>query len=520
MRLLIIGSGPYRIGSSVEFDCCCVSAARAARKLGHEVVMLNCNPETVSTDWDESDFLFFEEPTPEKVIGIYERAKCDAVVVSFGGQVANNLVVKLHSAGLNILGTSFESIDQCESRDKFSMLCDSLRIPQPEWSAFAYLHDAWQWASERLPVIVRPSYVLSGSAMKVCYDLDQLKAALERAERLDADHPVVVSKFYEDANELDVDGIAIAGRIPRIAISEHVEKAGTHSGDATLLFPAGMYATQWQRYMAMKYAEKLVAKLNITGPFNVQFLAKGDDVRCIEMNLRASRSLPFVSKVSGFDLPYEAMQLMLGDEDGIAEAPNHGVLGNERKGPYGCKMAQFSFSRLRGADPVSGVEMASTGEVGCVASTRHAAIYLALESVGFEPIEEGDAILVSSGMTSDKMDLQPALELASENEVEIYGTEGTADFARKCSGYPIMTEVGLDGPEDVLEIIRKTGVKLVINVKKHDDSDVMWDDRVIRRAAVDAGIPLITNARLAALALTSWVDDVFDEPKSLEELVG
>jgi len=530
MATLLLGSGTYRIGSSVEFDSCCVSAAKAIMRTGKPVAIINCNPETVSTDIDEVNRLYFEELTTERIFDISEFEGSGNVVVSFGGQTPNNLCKSLSEAGLNVLGTSIESINTAEDRTKFSALLDELMIPQPEWAKFTCEVEAKRFAAEiGYPVLVRPSFVLSGAAMRVAYDEESLCRVLNNAlttvtlQRKNFykevyDRPVVISKFYPRVREVDVDGVAKDGEVIFIALSAHIERAGTHSGDASLVFPTPTEMISSEASdLCKKTAARLAKKLRITGPFNIQFLVDGAMVMVIELNIRASRSMPFVSRVAKVDLAGAAMSCMI-EEDPIEMEYGPIDLG-KGDGPFGCKAAQFSFSRLRGADPISGVEMASTGEAGCVANNLDDAIVAAFEAVGMKPPNTGlDAILVSSGELSDKLVLHDILLKALLKGKKIYATKGTYDDLHY--GNQNLFMVGYSGPEALLELISKKEVSLVVNIPKNNDEDELWDDFIIRRAAIEKGIPLITNGVLAHRLLSLWMEDCpprNSEPMALED---
>ncbi|MEK9135992.1 MAG: ATP-grasp domain-containing protein, partial [Bacteroidota bacterium] len=419
-NVLVLGSGAYRIGSSVEFDWCCVNASTALRQLGYTSVLVNYNPETVSTDYDVCDRLYFDNLNLETVLDIYEREKCLGVVVSVGGQIPNNIALKLHEAGVNVLGTSPMDIDRAEDRHKFSTLLDQIEVAQPEWSEAGSLADAVAFA-ERIgyPVLLRPSYVLSGAAMGVATNSDEIRMFLEKAADISPMHPVVVSKYYENAKEIEVDAVAAKGEIVAMAVIEHVENAGVHSGDATLVLPPQRTYLETTRKIR-KISARVAKALNITGPFNVQYLSQGTDVRVIECNLRASRSFPFVSKIYKQNFITQAIKATMG----LAVTPLQ--KSGDDLDYVGVKAPQFSFTRLQGADPTVGVEMASTGEVGCLGDDFDEAFLKALISVGFKfPLT---SVLLSTGPLVDKIAFVDSARLLRGLDVKLYATSGTAEF--------------------------------------------------------------------------------------------
>jgi carbamoyl-phosphate synthase large subunit len=489
-KILVLGSGSYRIGSSVEFDWCAVNAIRTAQELGYEAMMLNYNPETVSTDYDTCDKLVFDEISIETVLDIYEREQPYGIVVSMGGQVPNNLAMRLAKAGARILGTSAESIDGAEDRNKFSALLDRLGVDQPRWAHMTDASSAKDIVKQLggFPVLVRPSYVLSGAAMSVAHEPNELDRILERAKAISPEHPVVVSKFETHAREIEIDAVADAGEIVLSAISEHIEDAGVHSGDATLVLPPQtLYIATIRR--VRQIAATLARALAITGPFNVQFLAKNNQVKVIECNLRASRSFPFVSKVTGKNFIAEAMRRMLGVRRPI-EAQSLDLDYVAVKAPM------FSFSRLVGADPMLGVEMASTGEVGCFGDDLHEALLHSLIATGFRLPKKG--VLLSLGPLQDKYWFaDEARVIVEELGLPIFATPGTAE-ALKSLGIPC-TSLG-KGPADgagAIHAIDDGSVDLVINIPREYDEQGRPDGYLIRRRAVDAGIPLLTDLQLA-----------------------
>jgi len=488
--VMVLGSGAYRIGSSVEFDWCCVNALETARAAGRQGIMVNCNPETVSTDYDMCDRLYFEELSLERVLDIYEREMPDGLVLSMGGQVPNNLATSLYDAGAIIFGTSPESIDKAEDRHKFSTLLDSLGIEQPAWRELTDLHSALAFARDvGYPVLVRPSYVLSGAAMNVAWDDDSLGRFLSLAADVSAEHPVVISKFVEGAREIEIDAVARHGEIVFHAISEHVENAGVHSGDATVVMPPQRLYVQTMRQIRAATA-KIAIALNITGPFNIQFLARHNRVSVIECNLRASRSFPFCSKVARVNMIELATRAML-------DLPIDKVWASAVDLEWvGVKAAQFSFSRLHGADPVLGVEMASTGEVGCIGTDFEDAFLKAMLSVGYRIPKTG--VLLSTGPIGDKVDFLDGAKLLRDMGLPIYASRGTAEFLL-LNGVDAQT---LNWPLEESEpnmatAIRERKVDLVINVPKDNGEIELRNDYLIRRMAIDFEVPLFTNVKVA-----------------------
>ncbi len=489
-KMMLLGSGVYRIGSSVEFDWCCVNAVQAASDLGYETIMLNYNPETVSTDYDVCDKLVFDEISLETVLDIIDAEKPDGIIVSMGGQIPNNLAMRLHEAGAPIVGTDPRNIDQAEDRHKFSALLDDLGIDQPQWAHATDVTEV-EFLVEKLggfPVLVRPSYVLSGAAMSVAHEPNELRRILARAKRVSPDHPVVVSKFETHAREVEVDAVAEGGKLVLWAISEHVEDAGVHSGDATLVLPPQtLYIATIRR--VKKIATEIARSLDITGPFNMQFLAKHNSVKVIECNLRASRSFPFVSKVTGQNFAEEATRRMLG--------ARRDVVNNSLDLDYvGVKVPMFSFSRLVGADPMLGVEMASTGEVGCLGSDLHEALLHGLRATGFEFPKKG--VLLSLGPLADKYWFaDEARIIAQELELPIYATVGTAGMLAELDIDCIQVDKTEGGVNSATALIDAGKVDLVINVPREFDEIGRPDGYLIRRRAVDAGVALITDLQLA-----------------------
>jgi len=489
--VIVLGSGAYRIGSSVEFDWCGVSALNTIRREGYRSVMINYNPETVSTDYDTCDRLYFDELSFERVMDIIELEEPRGVIVATGGQIPNNLAMRLHREHVPILGTSPESIDRAEDRQKFSSMCDALGIDQPRWSELTSIEEIHRFVDcVGFPVLIRPSYVLSGAAMNVVSNKEELAHFLELAAEVSKDHPVVVSEFIEQAKEVEIDAVAQAGEIKAYAISEHVEFAGVHSGDATIVFPAQkLYVETIRR---IKKIARVVAKaLDISGPFNMQFLAKDNDIKVIECNLRASRSFPFVSKVLKYNFIDMATRIMLGLP---VEALNKSVFDLDY---VGVKASQFSFARLLKADPVLGVDMASTGEVGCIGENYYEAILKSMLSVGYRI--PGRNVLISSGPSRSKVELLNATRMLQEKGYTIFATGGTARFFEE-NGLRVQQ---LHWPDEarepnVMDYLKRREIDLVINIPKNHTKRELDNGYKIRRAAVDFNIPLITNARLAS----------------------
>ena len=489
--VIVLGSGAYRIGSSVEFDWCGVSALNTIRRMGYRSVMINYNPETVSTDYDTCDRLYFDELSFERVMDIVELETPRGVIVSTGGQIPNNLAMRLHGENVPILGTSPESIDRAEDRQKFSSMCDALGIDQPRWSELTSIEDIYRFVDEvGFPLLIRPSYVLSGAAMNVVSNKDELLHFLELAAEVSKDHPVVVSEFIEQAKEVEIDAVAQDGEIKAYAISEHVEFAGVHSGDATIVFPAQKLYVETIRRIK-KIARSIARELNISGPFNMQFLAKDNDIKVIECNLRASRSFPFVSKVLKYNFIDMATRIMLGER---VEPLAKSFFDLDY---VGVKASQFSFARLLKADPVLGVDMASTGEVGCLGENYYEAILKSMLSVGQRIPRKN--ILISSGPMRSKVELLNSTRMLMEKGYAIYSTEGTAKFLKE-NGLDVNVLYWPDENREpnVMEYLRDGKIDLVINIPKNHTRRELDNGYKIRRAAVDYNIPLITNARLAS----------------------
>ena len=499
--VIVLGSGAYRIGSSVEFDWCSVNAINTARKLGYKSIMINYNPETVSTDYDMCDRLYFDELSFERVLDVIELESPRGVIVSVGGQIPNNLAMKLHRQAVPILGTSPVSIDRAENRGKFSAMLDQLGIDQPKWSALTSMDDIKSFIEEvGYPVLVRPSYVLSGAAMNVCYNDDELKRFLAAASEVSKEYPVVVSQFMTETNEIEFDGVAQCGEVVEYGISEHVEYAGVHSGDATMTFPAQQISFATMRQIK-KISRAIAKELNISGPFNIQFLAKGRDVKVIECNLRASRSFPFVSKVLKRNLIETATRIML---DAPYQKAEKSVFDIDR---MGVKASQFSFNRLQNADPVLGVDMSSTGEVGCMGDTFEEALLNSLIATGYKIPSKDKGIMISSGGAKEKASLLDAAQALTKAGYNIYATKGTADYLNAngakavAVGWP--DEDGADIP-NVMDMISKHEFDLIVNIPKNHSSRELTNGYKIRRGAIDHNIPLMTNARLASAFIESF----------------
>lgn len=489
-RVIVLGGGPYSIGSSVEFDWCCIQAVRELKKQGYDVIMINSNPETVSTDYDECDVLFFEQLTLERVLDIVDITKPVGVVVSMGGQIPNSLAKKLAAQKVPILGTDSKDIDTAEDRHKFSALLDKLGIDQPEWKEFSDLSSARQFAkSAGYPVIVRPSYVLSGSAMAIVHSEEDLKEYLDIATDLSADTPVVLSKFEQGAKEIEMDCVAQDGTLLMYAIGEHIEHAGVHSGDSTIVMPPQRVTMETMRQMKV-IAKSICSSLSISGPMNIQFLAKKNRLKVIECNLRASRSFPFASKVTGVNVAQLALQALL------KKAPQNLRYQTLDLDHVAVKAAQFSFSRLKGADPKLGIEMASTGEVACFGMDAEEALLLALKAIGFKTPKKN--ILLTIGRLEDKVDMLPAVEALMRMEYSLFATERTHEFLTS-RGYPTALLYKISEPRspNIREYLEHKRIDMVINIPQHGMSTEKTDGYFIRRLSIDRGIPLITNVQLA-----------------------
>ena len=510
--IVVLGSGAYRIGSSVEFDWCGVQALNTIRKEGYRSVMINYNPETVSTDYDMCDRLYFDELTFERVMDILDLENPHGVIVSTGGQIPNNLALRLDAQKVNILGTSAKSIDNAEDRDKFSAMLDRIGVDQPEWSALTSMEDINAFIEKvGFPVLVRPSYVLSGAAMNVCSNQEELERFLQLAANVSKKHPVVVSQFIEHAKEVEMDAVAQNGEIVAYAISEHIEFAGVHSGDATIQFPPQKLYVETVRRIK-RISRQIAKELNISGPFNIQFLARENDIKVIECNLRASRSFPFVSKVLKINFIELATKVMLGLP---VEKPEKDLFELDY---VGIKASQFSFNRLQKADPVLGVDMASTGEVGCIGEDTSCAVLKSMLSVGYRIPEKN--ILMSTGTPKQKVEMLKAAQELKDKGYNIFATGGTSKF---------LTENGIEntrvfwpseeGKPQALEMLHKKEIDMVVNIPRDLTAGELDNGYKIRRAAIDLNIPLITNARLASAFIhafcTMTIDDI--EIKSWDE---
>lgn len=504
--VIVLGSGAYHIGSSVEFDWCGVSALKAIKEEGYHSIMINYNPETVSTDYDMSDRLYFDELTLERVLDIIDLEQPHGTILSTGGQIPNNLAMRLHRCGCKVLGTQPEDIDHAEDRYKFSEMCDSLGIDQPAWSELTSFDDVKEFVDKvGYPVLVRPSYVLSGAAMNVCSNEEELQRFLRLASDVSQEHPVVISDFMENTKEIEMDAVADKGELVAYAISEHIEFAGVHSGDATIQFPGQKIYIETVR--RIKRITRQIAKaLNISGPFNVQYLARGNEIKVIECNLRASRSFPFVSKVLKMNLITLATKIMLGKP---YDKPEKSVFDLDY---VGVKASQFSFSRLQRADPVLGVDMMSTGEVGCISYSPSEALLESMLAVGQKIPERG--VLMSTGGAKQKVDLlEPARQLVKRG-LKIYATEGTCRFLNE-NGVPaeLCHWPSDEGKEpQALDLVRDHTVDLVVNINKNLTPRELTNGYKLRRAAIDHNISLVTNARLAASFIEAFcakdVDDI------------
>ena len=505
--VVVLGSGAYRIGSSVEFDWCSVNAINTARQLGYKSIMINYNPETVSTDYDMCDRLYFDELSLERVLDVIELEQPRGVIVSVGGQIPNNLAMKLHRRGVPVLGTSPVDIDRAENRDKFSAMLDKLGVDQPRWRALTSFDDIKEFVSEvGYPVLVRPSYVLSGAAMNVCYDDEELHRFLDMATEVSKDYPVVVSQFMQDTKEIEFDAVADKGEVVEYAISEHIEYAGVHSGDATMVFPAQHIYFSTIRQIK-KIAHKIAKELNISGPFNIQFLAKNREVKVIECNLRASRSFPFVSKILKNNFIETATKIML---DVPYERPDKSEFDIDR---IGVKASQFSFARLQNADPVLGVDMSSTGEVGCLGDSMEEALLNALIATGYSiPSGKNPAVLISSGAAKGKVDLLEPVRTLYKHGFKIYATPGTARFFME-NGVPAVDVAWPDEPgeNNVIDLIAEHRFGLIVNVPKNHTKRELTNGYRIRRAAIDHNIPLMTNVRLAKAFIEAFCSMSLDD---------
>ena len=495
--IIVLGSGAYRIGSSVEFDWCGVQALNTIRQNGYRSVMINYNPETVSTDYDMCDRLYFDELTFERVMDIIELENPHGVIVSTGGQIPNNLAMRLDEEHVNILGTTAKSIDNAEDRDKFSAMLDRIGVDQPEWSALTSMDDVSAFIEKvGFPVLVRPSYVLSGAAMNVCSNQEELERFLKLAANVSKQHPVVISQFIENAKEVEMDAVAQNGEIIAYAISEHIEYAGVHSGDATIQFPPQKLYVETVRRIK-RISRQIAKELNISGPFNIQYLARENDIKVIECNLRASRSFPFVSKVLKINLIDLATKVMLGLP---VEKPHKSLFDLDY---VGVKASQFSFNRLQKADPVLGVDMASTGEVGCIGDDSASAVLTAMLAVGHRIPAKN--ILLSTGSAKQKAEMLDAARLLAAKGYKLYATGGTSRF---------LTDNGVEntlvywpseeGQPQALDMLHKKAIDLVVNIPKNLTTGELSNGYKVRRAAIDLNIPLITNARLASAFINAF----------------
>lgn len=510
-KVMILGSGAYKIGSSVEFDWCCVTTAKVLRNLGYKVVMVNYNPETVSTDYDICDKLYFEELSLERVLDIYEYEQPLGIILSMGGQIPNNLAMKLHNAGVRILGSSPLSIDKCEDRNKFSSILDKLNIEQPKWQELSSIDRAKEFSNNiKYPVLLRPSYVLSGTAMKVCYDDKSLENYLKENVHISREYKVVISKFEEGAKEIELDGVAQDGNLRIYAITEHIENAGVHSGDATLVIPPQKLYFETV-HQVKKITKAILKELNITGPFNIQFLAKNNEVKVIEFNLRASRSFPFVSKATGYNFIEYAVKAMLG----------YNIEGDYKTLDLDhicVKAPQFSFSRLSGADPILGVEMSSTGEVACFGESMEEAFLKSLLSTGFRLPKKN--ILLTLGDLADKIEFLESAGMLAELGFSIFATSNThkmlSDEGIKSQ---LIYKISEKKNPNILDYLENRKFDLVINTQSTEDFMSEKDGFIIRRKAIDYNIPLINNIKIAVLFARSVYNYKIDEleVKSMNE---
>ena len=503
--IVVLGSGAYRIGSSVEFDWCSVNALLTVKREGWRSVMINYNPETVSTDYDMCDRLYFDELTFERVMDIIELEQPHGVILSTGGQIPNNLATRLDAQKVNILGTSAKDIDNAEDRHKFSSMLDSLGIDQPRWRELTSLKDINDFVAEvGYPVLVRPSYVLSGAAMNVCSNDEELEKFLRLAANVSKEHPVVVSSFIQNAKEIECDAVAQNGELKLYAISEHIEFAGVHSGDATIQFPPQKLYVETIRRIK-KISRQIAKALNISGPFNIQYLAKNNDIKVIECNLRASRSFPFVSKTLKINFIDLATKVMLGIP---VEKPNKNAFDLDY---VGIKASQFSFSRLQGADPVLGVDMSSTGEVGCIGENTSEALLKSMLSVGYKIPQKN--ILLSTGGPKQKASMLDAAKKLHEKGYALYATGGTHKYLND-NGIPairVYWPSESDMEPQALDMLHKKQIDMVVNIPKNLSSAELTNGYKIRRAAIDLNVPLLTNARLASAFIDAFCDMTVDE---------
>lgn len=502
--VIVLGSGAYRIGSSVEFDWCSVNALETVKEQNYRSIMINYNPETVSTDYDVCDRLYFDELSYERTLDIIELESPKGVIVSVGGQIPNNLAIRLHAQNVPILGTSPESIDRAENRYKFSQMLDDLNVDQPEWKELSSISDVFEFTDKvGFPVIVRPSYVLSGAAMNVVSNKEELEHFLLMAANVSKKYPVVVSKFMENTKEIEMDAVAENGKVIAYAISEHIEFAGVHSGDATMMFPPQKVYVETVRRIK-KITNRIAEELKISGPFNIQYLAKDNDIKVIECNLRASRSFPFVSKVLKTNFIDIATKIML---DVPVEKPDKSLFDLEY---IGVKAPQFSFSRLAKADPVLGVDMSSTGEVGCIGEDYYEAILKSMLSVGYNIPKKN--ILLSTGPARSKIELLNSAKLLKEKNYNLFATKGSSQFLAE-NGIESTVLYWPDSKEqpNTLDYIKNHKIDLVINIPKNLSQDELYNDYHIRRASVDHNVPLITNARLASAFIIAFCKYSMDD---------
>ena len=499
--VVVLGSGAYRIGSSVEFDWCSVNAVQTARKLGYKSIMINYNPETVSTDYDMCDRLYFDELSFERVLDVIDLEQPGGVIVSVGGQIPNNLAMKLHRQSVPILGTSPISIDRAENRHKFSAMLDQLGIDQPAWKELTSIEDMEEFVAKvGYPVLVRPSYVLSGAAMNVCYNEEELKEFLQMAKEVSKEFPVVVSQFMLDTKEIEFDAVAQNGEVVEYAISEHIEFAGVHSGDATLVFPAQKIYFETARRIK-RISRQIAKELNISGPFNIQYLAKNNEIKVIECNLRASRSFPFVSKILKRNFIETATRIML---NAPYSKPDKSAFDIDW---IGVKASQFSFSRLHKADPVLGVDMSSTGEVGCMGDDFNEALLNSMIAVGFSIPRK--AVMFSTGAAKSKVELLESSRMLQKKGYQIYATSGTATFlnAHGVNTTPVFwPDERPDAENNVMTMIAEHKFDLIVNIPKNHTKRELTNGYKIRRGAIDHNIPLITNARLASAFVNAFCD--------------
>ena len=504
-NIVVLGSGAYRIGSSVEFDWCSVNAVNTCRKLGYKSIMINYNPETVSTDYDMCDRLYFDELSFERVLDVIDLETPRGVIVSVGGQIPNNLAMKLYRRHVPVLGTSPICIDRAENRHKFSAMLDNLGIDQPRWKELTSFDEIDQFVAEvGFPVLIRPSYVLSGAAMNVCYDYESMHQFLGAAAKVSKEFPVVVTEFLQNAKEIEFDAVARNGEVIEYAISEHIEFAGVHSGDATLVFPAQKIYMETARRIK-RISKKIAKELNISGPFNIQYLAKNNDVKVIECNLRASRSFPFVSKILKRNFIETATRIMLNEPVEKADTSTFDI------DYIGIKASQFSFARLHKADPVLGVDMSSTGEVGCLGADFDEALLNAMISVGHRVPSKDKAVLVSSGDVRGKVDMLDCCQMLHEAGYKLYATEGTAKFLES-NGVKVSPVCWPDEEgENILDLIANHHIDMVINIPKNHSKRELTNGYRIRRSAIDHNIPLLTNARLAAAYIRAFINKPIED---------